>query len=201
MSDSKFGFVDHVVYINLDHRTDRRAEIDAELAPYFPPEKITRISAIKRAMGAMGATESHIAVLEMAIANQWKSVLVLEDDAMWGDDFESSYAILKTLATKEHDVIVLGGHNTYWDAESMKLHCTFGAEGYIVQSHYYSTLLDVFKSSLVELKKSNIPWKDGLDVHWNTLVHRDNWFVVRPNLIKQRPGFSDIQNKVIDYHT
>ena len=201
MSDSKFGFVEHVVYINLDHRTDRRAEIEAELAPYFPPEKITRFSAVQREMGAMGATESHIAVLEMAIREGWKCVLVLEDDAMWGDDFESSYGILETLAAKEYDVVVLGGHNTHWDAGTMKLQWTFGAEGYIVQSHYYSTLLDVFKSSLVALEESNMPWQDGLDVHWNTLVQRDNWFVVRPNLMKQRPGFSDIRKQQIDYHT
>jgi glycosyl transferase family 25 len=159
------------------------------------------MSAVQRDVGAIGCTESHIAVLEMAIREGWKCVLVLEDDAMWGDDFESSYGILETLVTKEHDVIVLGGHYTFWDAESMKLHSTFGTEGYIVRSHYYSTLLDVFKSSLVDLKQSNMPWRDGLDVHWNRLVQRDNWFVVRPNLMKQRTGFSDIRKEVVDYHT
>jgi len=54
MPESKFGFVDHVVYINLDHRTDRWEQILAELAPYFRPEKVTRFSAYDMRMGRLG---------------------------------------------------------------------------------------------------------------------------------------------------
>ena len=121
MPESKFGFVDHVVYINLDHRTDRRAEIEAELAPYFAPEKVTRFSAVKRDNGALGCTASHIAVLEMAKANEWKNVLVVEDDAMWRPEhFEEAYGNLERLS-ETYDVIMLSSTFTRWYLGSLKL--------------------------------------------------------------------------------
>jgi hypothetical protein len=41
-----FPFIERVVYINLNERTDRRAHIERELATVFPPEKVIRFAAI-----------------------------------------------------------------------------------------------------------------------------------------------------------
>ena len=67
--------IEHVVYINLDHRTDRRQHMEKEVS-IFPSERVTRFSAIKHDYGAIGCTRSHIAVLEMAISSDWKNVLI-----------------------------------------------------------------------------------------------------------------------------
>ena len=115
MPESKFRFVEHVVYINLDHRTDRLEQVTAELAPYFPPEKVTRFSAIQLDRGALGCTLSHIAVLELAKAKGWKNVLVLEDDAMWkAEQFEEAYATLDRLASNPYDAIMLSSGCARW---------------------------------------------------------------------------------------
>lgn len=199
MSDSKFGFVDHVVYINLDHRTDRREQIIATLAPYFPPEKVTRFSAIKKENGALGCTASHIAVLEMAKEKGWKNVLVLEDDARWTDTFDEGLATLTRLAQSEYNAIVLGGHNTRWHEDTLRLIRTFGTEATLVNSNYYDTLLRNYRESRALLETSNQPWVHGMDVYLNRLFATDMWFVVVPGLMKQEVGYSDIRREVITY--
>jgi hypothetical protein len=37
---NKFDFIEKVIYINLEHRTDRRQQIEKELSVFFPVEKI-----------------------------------------------------------------------------------------------------------------------------------------------------------------
>ncbi len=92
MSDSQsslFDAFDMVRIINLAHRTDRRAEMDAELRrigmdrhhdiAYFDaiaPDAAGRFES----RGAHGAYLSHLSILEEASAEN-SSVLILEDDA------------------------------------------------------------------------------------------------------------------------
>ncbi len=77
--------------INLPYRTDRRAQIRAELAgmglslgdgdvqlfPAFRPRKMGGFSSI----GARGCFLSHLGVLRQAMSENTPSVLILEDDA------------------------------------------------------------------------------------------------------------------------
>uniref|UniRef100_A0A6C0HJW4 Glycosyl transferase family 25 domain-containing protein n=1 Tax=viral metagenome TaxID=1070528 RepID=A0A6C0HJW4_9ZZZZ len=200
MPESKFGFVDHVVYINLDHRTDRWDQILAELAPHFPPEKVTRFSAIQRENGALGCTASHIAVIEMAKAAGWKNVLVVEDDAMWiSENFEEAYATLERLAAGAYDTIMLSSACARWYIGSLKLITAQTTAAYLVNSSYYETLLSNFRESRDLLESLSDGNQYALDQYWKRLQQRDNWFVVIPSLMKQRPGYSDIEHKNVDY--
>jgi len=103
-----FDFVDRVVYINLEHRLDRKAQVESELLKYIPAEKIQRFNAIKHVKGAAGCTMSHIAVLKMAIEQGWPNYMVVEDDATW-NMFNRGYAILEKISKHDYDVLVLGG--------------------------------------------------------------------------------------------
>ena len=199
MPESKFGFVEHVVYINLDRRTDRWEQIVAELAPYFSPEKVTRFSAIQRDRGALGCTLSHIAVLEMAKAAGWKNVLVLEDDAMWTKHFEEAYATLERLSQNAYDAIMLSSTCARWYSGSLKLISAQTTAAYLVDAGYYDRLLSNFRESRDLLEVSNDSPKHALDQYWKAQQERDNWFVVIPSLMQQRPGYSDIERKVVDY--
>ncbi len=73
--------IDKVVYINLDRRADRRAEIEAELDRLgVPAEKRLRFPAIASPWGWVGCTKSHCEVVRMAKAAGWSRVWILEDD-------------------------------------------------------------------------------------------------------------------------
>ena len=56
--------IDKVVYINLEKRPGRKAEMEAELAKLrIPADKWVRFSAVEHTHGAVGCNQSHIAVL------------------------------------------------------------------------------------------------------------------------------------------
>jgi GR25 family glycosyltransferase involved in LPS biosynthesis len=191
-----FEFVEIVVYINLDHRTDRRSQIESELVKYFPHDKIIRLSAIKHSHGGIGCTQSHIKVLEIAIEQGWKNYLVVEDDAMWSN-FEKGYEKLENLLKNPFDVITLGSVYAKYTPE-FKLISGQTTTAYIVQQKYYETLLKNFKEGLHGfLTTGNYPVY-SIDQYWKKLQAVDNWYCIIPSLMIQRPGYSDIEKAVID---
>ena len=97
INNKMWEFLDKVIYINLDHREDRRKImeklcIDARI----PEEKVLRFSAIKHQHGIVGAALSHISVLKLAKEQRYKRILILEDD-MEFVDFETNYLKLEKL--------------------------------------------------------------------------------------------------------
>jgi glycosyl transferase family 25 len=192
-----FEFVDKVIYINLEHRIDRKEQIESELQKYFPIEKIQRFNAIKHQHGGIGCTQSHIAVLEIAIQNNWSNYLVIEDDAMWSN-FQKGYSLLEQLIQKPHDVITLGvAHATY--TPELKLLSGQTATAYIVQQHYYETLLQNFKEGLQAFLSTGHYGVYAIDQYWKRLQQKDNWYCVIPSLIIQRPSYSDIERRHVNY--
>ena len=191
-----FDFVDKVVYINLEHRTDRKEQIESELQKYFPIEKIQRFNAIKHQHGGIGCTQSHIAILEMAIKENWNNVLIVEDDAIWSN-FNKGYEKLEQLIQKSYDVIMLGSVYAKYDA-NFKVFSAQTGTSYIVQQKYYSVLLQNFKESLTGFLMTGHYPTYALDQYWKRIQPRDNWYCIIPSLMIQRPGYSDIEKAVID---
>jgi len=158
----------------------------------IPQEKVMRFSAIQHEVGPVGAYMSHIAVLKLAKANAWNRVLILEDDVMW-KNFESDYERLcKLIETPKWDVCMLGG--TYIETTPPKINASFSGYSYIVQSHYYDTLLNNMEEGLrkrfefaaqtrrLSFRPKNNDYLDrlknnwyALDVYWIKLQIRDNW--------------------------
>lgn len=191
--------IEKVVYINLANRTDRRAEIEKELS-VFPTEKVLRFDAIRHNFGLIGACKSHMAVLELAIANNWKNCLIVEDDATW-NKYEQGMAILETLIHAPYDVIILGGignSGTNYKASNVQT-CT----AYVISNHYYHVLLNNFREGLSHLLQSKTRRVDSryyaLDQYWKKLQEPDNWFLIAPSLMYQRPSMSSIEYRDVDY--
>jgi glycosyl transferase family 25 len=198
MTQGMFEFVEKVVYINLESRTDRRIQIEAELS-VFPSNKVIRFNAIKEWNGHHGCSKSHIAVLEMAIKENWSNVLIIEDDAKW-NKFDIGYAILEKLTKSPYDVISLGGIGGYVDPHTFRAFDFQTATAYLVSNHYYNTLLTNFKEGLKILMASETYHSTGcLDQHWKQLHCKDNWFRIYPHLLYQRPSYSDIIKDHVDY--
>jgi glycosyl transferase family 25 len=192
-----FDFIDKVVYINLEERSDRKESILEQLKS-FPEDKIVRFNAIKESPGYIGCNKSHISVLEMAIDNNWKNVLIVEDDMIW-KDFDKGYSTLKKLASKPYDVIVLGAPTPDYDLTTLKLNEAQTTTAYLVSNHYYQTLLKNFKESLFHLLETNVYHEYAIDQWWKKLQKTDNWYIVIPNLSIQKNDYSDIQGGNIIY--
>lgn len=199
MDIGKWSFIDKVVYINLDHRTDRNEHMQKMTATFG--NKCSRFSAIRTSYGAIGCTMSHIQVLKMAVQEKWKNVLILEDDAEW-NKFDQGYSILKQLATNPYDVILLGGSCVSCNPVTYKLYSSQTTTAYLVNSHYFQTLIDNFTQSLHGLISDKSAHETyAVDMYWKRLQQRDNWFIVHPPLIYQRPDYSDITLSNVDYRS
>jgi hypothetical protein len=69
-----------VVYINLEHRTDRKQEMEDELKK-LSYDKAERLEAYLNEYPAAGCTLNHVRVWRRMIKEGWDSVMVMEDDA------------------------------------------------------------------------------------------------------------------------
>jgi glycosyl transferase family 25 len=210
--DSKWNFVDKIVYINLSDRTDRRKEIEKEFEEAkVPSDKIVRLEAIRDSPGHVGCSKSHIAVLEMAISKGWKNVLVVEDDAMW-HKFSEGYNRLQKLVQDhpDFDVITLGNTGATFDKETGRLYDAQTTTAYLVNRSYYPILLANFQEGLknllvtktMETHEERFPYEQKycVDQYWKILQKKDKWYIVNPALMIQRPSMSSIiTDSFVDY--
>jgi len=130
----------------------------------------------------------------MAIANNWKNYLVVEDDMVW-NSYDTSCEILNQLFQKTPDVIVLGGSNVRYDDKTYKLKKCSCTTAYLVFGHYYQTLLSNFKEGAELLENSYFRHNTfAIDQFWNKLQQQDNWYIIQPNMCVQRSLYSDTQD-------
>ena len=200
-------FVDKIIYINLDHRGDRRIHMnDFFIRGNVPSEKILRLPAVYHQYGAIGCSASHIRAITLAKNAGWNRVLILEDDVEW-QNFEENYKKLDELITLPNwDVCMLGGIFSYVDPP--RVTTAFCTHAYIVNKHYYDTILANFKQShsLLKRTKSTIHWvrsqarnntygEYNLDSYWVKLQMKDYWIYI-DSLCIQIDSYSDIVNVV-----
>jgi len=197
ITDKLFPFIEKVIYINLEERKDRKKVLLEQLI-HFPDDKIIRFNAIKETPGYIGCTKSHIAALEMAIENNWSNCLIVEDDMIWSN-FNRGYRILENLVKSPYDVISLGSTSAKFNKDTYKLIKGKTTTCYLVNNHYYSTLLQNFKEGLQNLNNGGSYCEYALDEYWELLQKTDNWYLVTPALTIQSAGFSDIENKRVNY--
>jgi glycosyl transferase family 25 len=189
-------FVDHVVYINLDRRTDRDTRVREVLAQFA--NKVIRLSAIERTPGFIGCLESHIAVLNAAKHYKWRNVLVVEDDVEW-NEFDTAYPIVEKLASQPYNVIHFGPSVPLINKETYELYDGQTTSSYLVNGHYIDTLLTCYKEALPNLVQTHNESLYGSDQCWKKLMKQGGWFAPNPALMYQAPGHSDIRNRFQDH--
>lgn len=193
-------FIDKVVYINLDHREDRRQIMKKFFEDgQIPEDKIVRFSAIKHSTGDIGCTMSHAGVLRLAKKNGWKNVLILEDDLQWLD-FEQGYKQLEDLVQKpDWNVIMLVGWYLKFDFPRIYSSANTGA--YLVNSNYYDKLLRNREEAIAAKTSwkrwtTSAEWKWNTDVWWCRLMQKDVWYCIYPCICCQTNTYSDISGVV-----
>ena len=194
------------MYINLKHNDWRKKRIGKELSKINILNPI-RFEAIESKYGEIGCLKSHIKVLEIARDKKWPYVVVCEDD------IEIEYPEILMSKTNnfinsgvEWDVLLLltvPMMYSDWDKNVIKVSNSYSSGCYIVQNHYFNTLLNYYKQTLKELvdyvNSRDIPtgirvdegWK-ALDARWEVLQKRDNWFMVYPRAMRFWDSYSNI---------
>jgi GR25 family glycosyltransferase involved in LPS biosynthesis len=197
------SLIHKIVYINLDARTDRRAEIERELAKMGLTGE--RFPAIKAMPGSVGCSLSHIGVLRKAIAEGWESVLILEDDFQFVIDQPTFEMQLRRVSALHilYDVILFSCNLIESQPYNELLSCARDVQttaGYLVHKRFYKQLLENFEEGVGFLAKGETPVKYALDMYWKSLQKTSRWFSFNAPIGIQRPGYSDIEHKIVNYN-
>jgi glycosyl transferase family 25 len=197
--------IEHIYYINLEHRKERNIQFLEELTNMniIPTTSYERFPAIyHKTFGGVGCGRSHIAVLEDALEKGYNQIMIFEDDFTFVVSPSVFYDKMEKLTEKEYDVCMLSYH--LFDSEECseegfrKVLNAQTTSGYIIKKHYYKTLIDLFKWSVENFEKTNHHWLYAIDAAWTTLQRRDNWLCFYPIIGKQRISYSDCSNTICD---
>ena len=193
----------HTLFINLEHRKDRLVHVTKQFETLGISAE--RFNAVKTTAGAIGCTISHIKCLELAAERGYDQIFICEDDITF-----LNVDIFKDSLTKFHnsglkwDVLFISGNNSPPFQQTSDFcvrvsNCRCGT-GYVVRKYYYNTLIQNMREGLKNLMREpeNKPMY-ALDMYWNPLQQRDNWYLLIPLTVVQAPCYSDIEQCNVNY--
>ena len=198
--------IEKIIYINLDKRQDRYAEIEKEFSDMnLSCERFAGI--VHPASGLVGCGLSHLAVLKLAKERNYKNILIVEDDFTFkvDKDFFENQLSLFFESKIEYDVLMLAygmsSNATDTNIQSFKrISSAHTASCYLVNSHYYDKLINLYEWSTVKLIETGQHWNYANDQVWRNLQSVDIWLCSTTKMGVQRPGFSDNTLRMHDNH-
>ncbi len=189
-------------YINLDSRTDRREQFEAECAKMeIRPE---RFPALRSIGPAQGCTLSHIEVLKLARDRGYPSVLIFEDDFQFLVSIAEFSDVINSLPN-DYDVVMLSynlNHGEPYDDRFGRVIDGQTTSGYIVHSRFYDKLIDTLEEGYRGfLANPDVHWIYIIDQYWKRLQPGSRWYYSLKRIGKQRASYSDLAGRVTDYGT
>lgn len=197
--------LDHTLFINLDHRTDRLEHVMIELSKMGISKTAERFPAVKMQAGNIGCTISHIRCLELAKSRGWPQIFICEDDITFTNPNVLKDSLNKFVESGiDWDVIVIGGNNcppfvqvSDFCARVTNVQTT---TGYIVKQRFYDILLDNLKEGMLKLLREPERKKEfSIDIYWKLLQSSYKWYMLLPLTVVQYYDYSDIEERVVDY--
>lgn len=175
--------------INLDCRPEKRKFMDEQAKQYnLDIEFFT--AKLHPKGGIEGCKDSHKQVIELAKKQGLPNVLILEDDAMFLRELDTL-----PYAPDQFDMLYLGGNvqkifeDPLNDTSDWKRIATFTTHSYIINHTLYDTVI-----------RGLSEWTKEIDVFYSNIIHpRYQCYMLFPMMCIQRPGYSDIESKVVDY--
>jgi len=195
--------IKHAFYINLLSRPDRKQHVENQMKTIGIHAE--RFNAIKLANGAIGCSMSHLKILETAKLNNWEHVLIVEDDILFTNPFRFVEQFNKFLSNyKEFDVVLIAGNNlppyTRIDDSCVQVTRCQTTTGYLVKQHYYDTLINNYKTGILNLMKEPDNHRlYAIDKFWFNLQGVHKWYLITPLTVTQREDYSDIEKRATNY--
>lgn len=186
MGYNKNMLFDKVYVINMDKRTDRLEKISQELAGLGIA--FERFPSVYDKDPISSCRKSHLGVISKAKVEGLNSVLILEDDAMFLDNFNENLESVSKELPENWDMLYLGAQVISRELFSPRLSRSIDSrslQAYIVKSSIYDRLI-------------NITWQGHVDYGFSILHPEINAYVCTPALVKAHPGYSDLRQAEVD---
>lgn len=191
--------IDHIYYINLEHRKDRKEEILQEIKLLDPNlKKTTRVEAIKNKDGRIGCGESHILALKLAEEKNYKNILILEDDFVFDLKIKLlNEAISNTLKLdSEYNMFIIDKDvrdHKMISGDIMEVYFSLKTSSYLINKRFFPILRKCFEDCVLQLKEGgDIP----IDTYWEKVMKENKKvYTTKLKLGYQRKSYSDINKK------
>jgi GR25 family glycosyltransferase involved in LPS biosynthesis len=206
-----------VKIINLAHRLDRREECRKEMAAIGWDEGDYAFFEARHMpdFGCRGCALSHgKAIADFLFMEEKPFLLVLEDDFTIRSGAEFPLRLEAAIAGSAVWDVFLLAHNAAIPIARTPIKDAYRvvnaqtASGYLVGRLYASRLMEVFfRSAEMQDRVKNIPSPAReaanslfrCDILWKHLQENDRFCAQIPALAVQRPSYSDIEKKMVDY--
>ena len=178
--------------INLADRTDKWAEVQDSFKSW--PVPLERLDAVRMKPGWKGCAASHLKAIRTAKERGLDMVIILEDDALLAEDGLNRFVkLLPILRARRNEWdIFLGGSTSLTKLKVMN------REPELFQATAYTTHFCLVNSDAYDkiLNGYDPNGDDPIDVFYKREIRL---WMTNPHIAIQRPGLTDIGNKVNDY--
>jgi GR25 family glycosyltransferase involved in LPS biosynthesis len=162
---------------------------------HFMESKLNRKA--MQSPGAWGYALSYIAILKEAIRNDYRRILIFDDDIVLHKSFNELISKYLSELPKDWKLIMLGAMQHYWEPwitsySGLLYHC----HGSSVASHAAGIDRKVFLQLLYYCEKLDLPVDEGAIFHIQN-VYSKQCFIFMPNLVIQDMGESDINSSTM----
>ena len=203
-------YFDKVYCVNLDRRQDRWDEFVSGIPKDWPFREIERWSAVdgkkllvphwwKQGKGAWGCFRSHYQILEKCLNEDINRVLILEDDAIFSDDFTAKISESIAEAPKGWGLMYMGGQHLYAKQHAPKKANDYWCYPWNVNRTHAFAMQGDFKKNIYQHLSEFQQWKKKhhIDHHLGVLTQRSHGKVIALNQfhVGQRENRSDIGHK------
>lgn len=172
---------DRLLGINLPIRWERFVATDGELLLDEPPNK----------RGIFGCHDSHLRLIDKIKNEKYNYYLIFEDDVEVCDNFIDNLESVINKLPEDWELLFLGG----WNVGDKKTYC----DNIDIAEKVYCMHAYIFKSNIVDkLYKKYSSRKYKVDVLLAELLPELKAYICNPTIAWQKPGFSNIENKVTD---
>lgn len=195
--------IKNIFYINLDTRPDRKTHFENQMK--MLKWSAQRFNAIKNKNGAIGCSLSHLALLIYAKQNNLDHILIMEDDIMFLNPYTFVDNLNKFLQKEiNFDILLIAGNNMgdyqRIDENCIKVSKCQTTTGYLVKNNYYDKLINNIQTGIsLLLKYPKMRDFYAIDQYWASLQQSDNWYLLTPLTVTQKPDYSDIESRVTNY--
>lgn len=140
----------------------------------------------------MGCTLSHLMIAEKALKAGLKNYLVFEDDVMLKEGFNDHFSSYISQLKNDWDLLYLGGNNNGVPLEMVSENIGRCRQTYT--THAYGVNWPVMQK-LVQVLRQH----EKVDLCVSSLQRDHKCYIFQPHIAGQRPAYSYIQGKEVEY--
>lgn len=200
-------FFEEVYYINLERRTDRKElfekrskEVGIDAVRFLaiepdPNDPLILNSTDPRKRWKLGCTLSHQEIIRTATKNNFKNVLIFEDDCIFLDGFEEKVSkCVNDLKNVEWDLMYFGGQpNNYCNKVTDNLYLM--KNGGVYTTHAYA-VNHTFYKKMINVSPHQVDTIDILLLNYDDMGRR--CLLSKDLLAIQDATYSDLWNTIVD---